>query len=55
MVYTFFYFPLNAAHVTVEEETPAQAEARVNASKKIKEERFSRLWDWAKEAFMKAN
>lgn len=33
------------------EETPAQAEARVNASKKIKVERFSRLWNWAKEAF----
>ncbi|GMN42554.1 hypothetical protein TIFTF001_011749 [Ficus carica] len=36
---------------THEEETPAQAEARVNASKKIRMERFSRLWNWAKEAF----
>ena len=36
---------------THEEETPAQAEARVNASEKIRMERFSRLWSWAKEAF----
>ncbi|XP_015879312.2 chaperone protein dnaJ C76, chloroplastic-like [Ziziphus jujuba] len=40
-------------HFTVEEETPAQAEARVNASKKINAGRFSRLWDWAKRAFQK--
>ncbi|KAL5572764.1 hypothetical protein UlMin_022361 [Ulmus minor] len=38
-------------HKPVEEETPAQAEARANASKKIKMERFSRLWNWANEAF----
>ncbi|PON84240.1 DnaJ domain-containing protein [Trema orientale] len=38
----------NASH---EEETPAQAEARANASKKIEMERFSRLWNWAREAF----
>ncbi|PON41593.1 DnaJ domain-containing protein [Parasponia andersonii] len=37
----------NASH---EEETPAQAEARANASKKIEMERFSRLWNWAREA-----
>ncbi|KAF3444623.1 hypothetical protein FNV43_RR14315 [Rhamnella rubrinervis] len=47
------YQQTKTAHVTVEEETPAQAEARVNARKKIEEEKFSRLWDWAKEAFMK--
>ncbi|RVW40313.1 Chaperone protein dnaJ C76, chloroplastic [Vitis vinifera] len=34
---------------TVEEETPAQAEARANASMKIKMERLSRIWNWVKE------
>ena len=38
---------LSATH---EEETPAQAEARANASKKIEMERLSRLWNWAREA-----
>ncbi|CAK7328092.1 unnamed protein product [Dovyalis caffra] len=36
---------------TVEEETPAQAEARANASLKIKMERFSKIWDSVKEIF----
>ncbi|KAL4653387.1 hypothetical protein ACB092_01G299300 [Castanea dentata] len=36
---------------TREEETPAQAEARANASRKLKEERLSRIWNWMKEIF----
>ena len=46
-------FSINCAQIaasrTVEEETPAQAEARVNASMKIKMERLSRIWNWVKE------
>ncbi|XVF14066.1 hypothetical protein REPUB_Repub09cG0024700 [Reevesia pubescens] len=37
--------------VTVEEETPAQAEARANAGTKIKMERFSRIWNNLKPYF----
>ncbi|KAF5479639.1 hypothetical protein F2P56_000446 [Juglans regia] len=37
------------ARATVDEETPAQAEARANASMKIKMERISRLWNWVNE------
>ncbi|XP_062106906.1 chaperone protein dnaJ C76, chloroplastic-like [Humulus lupulus] len=38
-------------NTSYEEETPAQAEARTYASKKIEEEKFSRLWNWTREAF----
>ncbi|KAM6548706.1 hypothetical protein CsatB_020382 [Cannabis sativa] len=38
-------------NTSYEEETPAQAEARTYASKKIEKEKFSRLWNWAREAF----
>lgn len=34
-----------AVRATVEEETPAQTEARANASLKIKMESFSKIWD----------
>ncbi|KAG6659532.1 chaperone protein dnaJ C76, chloroplastic-like [Carya illinoinensis] len=37
------------ARATADEETPAQAEARANASMKIKMERISRLWNWVNE------
>ncbi|KAG2720447.1 hypothetical protein I3760_02G035500 [Carya illinoinensis] len=37
------------AQATADEETPAQAEARANASMKIKMERISRLWNWVNE------
>ncbi|XP_059641504.1 chaperone protein dnaJ C76, chloroplastic-like [Cornus florida] len=37
------------AQTTVEQETPAQAEARASASMKLKRERFSRIWNWVKE------
>ncbi|KAF4381592.1 chaperone protein dnaJ C76, chloroplastic isoform X2 [Cannabis sativa] len=40
-------------NTSYEEETPAQAEARTYASKKIEKEKFSRLWNWAREAFGK--
>ncbi|KAM7256721.1 hypothetical protein ACFE04_012462 [Oxalis oulophora] len=39
------------ASTTVEEESPAQAEARVNAAIKIKMEKYSRIWDSVKELF----
>lgn len=42
---------LLAARATREEETPAQAEARANASRKLEEERLSRIWNWIKEIF----
>ncbi|KAK9271565.1 hypothetical protein L1049_001926 [Liquidambar formosana] len=38
------------ARATVEEETPAQAEARASASMKLQMEGFSRIWNWVKEA-----
>ncbi|XP_025014119.2 chaperone protein dnaJ C76, chloroplastic isoform X1 [Ricinus communis] len=44
------YFQSNARS-TVEEETPAQAEARANASMKIKMERFSEIWNLVKKTF----
>ncbi|XP_009802151.1 chaperone protein dnaJ C76, chloroplastic-like [Nicotiana sylvestris] len=34
---------------STEEETPAQAEARINASMKLKMENISRIWSWLKE------
>lgn len=34
---------------STEEETPAQAEARINASMKLKIENISRIWSWLKE------
>ncbi|KAA8530211.1 hypothetical protein F0562_004920 [Nyssa sinensis] len=37
------------ARATVDQETPAQAEARAGASMKLKMERFSRFWNWVKE------
>ncbi|KAG6725500.1 hypothetical protein I3842_02G035000 [Carya illinoinensis] len=37
------------AQATADEGTPAQAEARANASMKIKMERISRLWNWVNE------
>lgn len=40
-----------AAQSAVEKETPAQAEARVNASKKIERERFSGIWNFFKQVF----
>lgn len=40
-----------AAQSTVEKETPAQAEARVNASKKLERERFSGVWNFFKQVF----
>ncbi|XP_044466477.1 chaperone protein dnaJ C76, chloroplastic-like [Mangifera indica] len=39
------------AQSTVEKETPAQAEARVNASKKLERERFSGVWNFFKQVF----
>ena len=42
---------LLAARATREEETPAQAEARANASRKLKMDRFSRFQNWVKEIF----
>ncbi|XP_057983864.1 chaperone protein dnaJ C76, chloroplastic-like [Malania oleifera] len=35
--------------VTVEEESPAQAKARENASMQLRMDRFSKLWNWVKE------
>ena len=42
---------LLAAQATREEETPAQAEAQANAGRKLKMERFARLWNQMKEIF----
>ncbi|KAJ0113732.1 hypothetical protein Patl1_02802 [Pistacia atlantica] len=39
------------AQSAVEKETPAQAEARVNASKKIERERFSGIWNFFEQVF----
>ncbi|KAJ6754257.1 CHAPERONE PROTEIN DNAJ C76 CHLOROPLASTIC [Salix purpurea] len=41
----------NSVRTAVEEETPAQAEARANASLKIKMESFSKIWDSLNEIF----
>ena len=46
MIPLFLFFA-----VSHEEETPAQAEARANASKEIRKEKISKVWNWAKEAF----
>lgn len=32
-------------------ETPAQAEARVNATMKIQREKFYGVWNWVKQVF----
>lgn len=41
-------FRSNVQRATVEEETPAQAEARANATMKIKMEKFSTIWNLVK-------
>lgn len=44
----YYYFVI-LGHTNLEEETPAQAEARANASMILEMERISRFWAWLRE------